>query len=209
MPVTTIKHVRPYHLLDLKPEYLTGGIWDGETMSGGGDINAQKAAAQAGVEGVINGIDDEIAADKATTITATDGILETGKSSWPFANQTAFENFMDSLKPSISGAINSNIGFNVSTAVADAQDAIDTNITGGGGTVLLSDAIQQLYDNYVAEVDTELTYPCPECGTTGLKPTYQPDGTPTGETEESTLCDGFGKTSVQYIRNPNAGFIEA
>ena len=205
MPVTDIKHARPYHIGEMITQYDTGGIWAGDTFSGSGTVDTSAAEAAAGA--VITDIGNEIDTDKATCITNTDGILEAGKSSWPFANQTAFDNFIDSLKTSIAGAINADIAINVSAYTADVEDAISNNIDGGSISVAIKDVLIEVKANYETQVQAEYTYPCPECGTSGLKPVYDSSGIATTETEESPLCDGFGWTTDEYRAAQPTGYV--
>lgn len=71
------------------------------------------------------------------------------------------------------------------------------------------DVLQTVKDNYDALVQTDgKTYACPECQRLGQFPVYDAEGTDTGDKQESSLCEGFGYTDVQYRRHPTqSGFI--
>lgn len=202
MAVTDIEKVRPYHIRLLIAEYDTGGLWDGDTVTGSGTVDTSAAITAA--EAVITDIGNEITSDKATAIGNTDSAIEAFKALWPFASQAAFESAVDALKGTVSGAINGDIQINVSAYQGDIDDAIDNNIDGSSISVPIKAALEQAVANYDTAIIAALPNPCPECSTTGLRPVYDSSGVATLETEESALCDGFGYTSTLYVASqPN------
>lgn len=115
--------------------------------------------------------------DRSNAITEINSLLDSSSLTDPE---------LTTLKSDIAAAITSNIG-----------SAINVNMT----TVLT-----QIESDYNALVDAELADPkvCPECQGNGVHPTYNGNGSPTGNTIESALCNGWGKTDGQYILNPSA-----
>lgn len=61
-------------------------------------------------------------------------------------------------------------------------------------------------DDIKAELELEIAadypYTCAQCGGEGIIPTYQPDGTPTGDYVECPLCEGRSATEIQYKKDP-------
>lgn len=87
------------------------------------------------------------------------------------------------------------LGFKASV---DARlDAIPDN-----NTVSYDTALEEVKQEYVLGVQEDRPYDCPQCGTEGLIPVYNPDGSDTGNLQECPTCSGYGYTVQQYKRNP-------
>lgn len=117
------------------------------------------------------------------------------------------------------------------TCVADLNTAVDATTLSSGDKATLKvaleaalnasfpdlltvydpiiEVLQTVKDNYDALVQTDgKTFACPECQRLGQFPVYDAEGVDTGDKQESSLCDGFGYTEVQYRRHPTQqGFI--
>lgn len=97
-------------------------------------------------------------------------------------------------------------------AVVTLKAAVDTAVNTFSTTVNqpIKNVLDTVYENYVTLVEGVNAFNCPECAGLGKMPIYEADGSDSGEERASPLCDGLGKTLIQYKRNPNgAGFIPA
>lgn len=87
----------------------------------------------------------------------------------------------------------------ITTLLNDILAHVSTDIPAVTYTASLEDVKQELE----TEIASERPYTCAQCAGEGVIPTYEPDGTPTGEYNECPLCTGFGATEVQYKKDPN------
>lgn len=144
---------RPYHVLEAKALYNTGGALNASNSYEALDQSSSIATLKTDIETIINNTDAS-APDKAT-------------------------------------------------AISDANAKIDLHVA-ASVTVNITDICDQIHTDYTDLVDAEITDPkvCPECQGNGVHPTYDGNGAATGDTVESGLCNGWGKTDGQYIVNP-------
>jgi hypothetical protein len=63
-------------------------------------------------------------------------------------------------------------------------------------------SLDDIKEDLEIEIAADYPYTCAQCGGEGIIPTYQPDGTPTGDYMECPLCTGLGATEVQYKKDP-------
>lgn len=215
MPLPDIQS-RPSDAIELKTMYESGGAYDGDTISAGGSIAAQKTATIAATDAIVDDLASDNASQRSDAITGLTPQGATLKSSlsagWPYANLAAFQAAFDTHYATLVGSAIGNINlitFNATTVKSDIASAINTNITGGGGTVPIADALQQVYEDYSELVQAEsFTYPCPQCATTGLAPIYDPTGATIVHEIKCPLCTGYGYTDIAYKRNPNGtGYV--
>ena len=123
--------------------------------------------------------------DLAATETATDALID--------AEGSLSEGEKTALKAAITAAIATNIA---QPTFHDICDVMYTDMMG------------------VIEADTT-TFPssgainvCPQCLGAGKNQVLNADGSGSGDYVRSTVCDGYGKTATQYVKDPAAGFIE-
>lgn len=110
-------------------------------------------------------------ADTTTTQNAT---IEAFRALWPFADETAFNAAVDTLKTDV------------------AADLVVNPVT-----VPIVDALEQVRLDYTALVNTEgLTNTCPQCQAEGYTTVGAIDGSADATIVESDTCDGYGYTAV-------------
>lgn len=134
---------------------------------------------------------------KSAVTEAVDIALEAFKSQWPFESEAAFDTAVDDLKTTIQTATD--------TAI-DEEESSDVTFHTILDTVR-TDYEELAQSDVVTNPPTGLIYTCPQCLGNGKNVGYNPDGSPDGVYRQSEVCDGYGFTSVQKIKDPNAGFI--
>lgn len=131
--------------------------------------------------------------DTTTFLSSLATLISTFKDGYPFASEEAFDTAADTLESDITSALNANV------AAPTFHDIMD---------VVNADMIGLIESDTTTNPPSGLTYVCPECLGNGKKQVLNADGTGTGTYVRSTLCNGYGATASQYVRDPAAGFIE-
>lgn len=132
--------------------------------------------------------------DTAQVITDIDTEAATLKAGYPYASQEALDAAVDAAMNAIKTSIATNV------TAPTFHDILD---------VVNADMIGVIQGDTTTFPPAGAIYVCPECSGDGKRENLETDGTPTGIYQRSELCDGFGYTEVQYIKNPNTDYIEA
>lgn len=206
---TDIK-ARPYDALELKEIYNVGDV----AAAGSVDISAIKAAVTAATDDAVDDIETALDGNTTTLKGHIDTLTSAFMAMYPFENETAFDDAVDTLNSDIDSLIDADIPLDFPTIKIDIATDTDTAIDSvpSGGDVTYHDVLATIDTDYLdlAKNDTTtnppsgLTYVCPQCLGTGLAATYNQDGSPTGETVNCPTCDAYGYTAVQKQLDPNS-----
>lgn len=110
--------------------------------------------------------------DTAATTVLQDATIEAFRALWPFADETAFNTAVDSLKIDIA---------------ADAATTVTPIV----------DVLEQVRADYVTLAQANsLTNSCPQCQTAGYTTEDQILGNGSTTLVESSVCEGYGYTAV-------------
>lgn len=198
---------RPYDATQLKEVYD-----DTDVAASGISAAAAKTAVTTAANTEIDEFEGVYDAGIVSFKSGVDDLFTTFKSAWPFEDEAAFILASDTLATGVKD-LSDFIPADFPQLKTDVETATDAAIDGLTAIdTTFHDILDTVAEDYqgLAESDTVtnppsgLTFTCPQCLTTGLAPIYNPDGTATGETIQCPTCEGYGKTAVQYIIDPNS-----
>lgn len=198
---------RPYDASQLKEVYE-----DTDVAASGISAAGAKTAVTTAANIEIDEFENTYTTGLNTQKTGVDDLFTVFKSMWPFESEAAFIDAADTLATGCKGLMDA-IPADFPQLKTDVENATDAAIDGLTATDTtfhdILDTVAADYQGLAADDTTTnppsgLTFTCPQCLTTGLAPIYNTDGTATGETIQCPTCEGYGKTAVQYIIDPNS-----
>lgn len=182
---------RPIHCDDLTAIY-TGNAED--TYSAAIDQSAVKTAINSAQGTLCDTENTAILALRSAAKVNADALIETFKTLWPFADETAFDTACDVLKGDIEDEIDTIVMDNAGLKT-DLATEVNTGVPSTANilkTTVIAAIKTEINNEIIAEYNSGTNFIDSRCGGTGREPNPI-----TGTAQHCLSCDGLGVTAVQ------------